>query len=301
MWPDEDDDNTRASNEPTKDRRTNIDMPFPTTAEILTWPMIKEIVEVDRPVEELEDVFNQSRDEIDQAISDWRAKVDQDVLETWHREPGESSSSNAGGSKGKRRAGKNSTRQVRGVPINRTRTRRRSSKGKERASFNYDLTCGTSLPETTIMYRKPDGTTTEDVDELSDEMRLLFRADTLFVPYFRPPFYPDLLPGHYNSFISSDRGVIPDLGRIWNPAELKRDGRGSATARALLELLGIPDATYPQMKAVDQGFVCQRCSYRLPHSWGDIVSLAEFQGCKLLTIKRMTRFRTLLSRTSGST
>lgn len=271
-WPDEEDNVDATSKHVADPRTTRTDTPFPTTAELLTWASIQEIVEVDTSLEEVEDAFNQRRGEIDEAISDWRDRVLQDVLDIWHKAPEEKSTAGAGGSKGKGKASKSSTKQAKPNPPANTKPRRKSRKGKERASPNYDLTFGTSLPLCTMKFTLPDGTTTEDLDELPDDLRLLLRADTLFTSSARPPFYPDLLPGNSKSS-STYFGPNRDFGQVWDPEEVERDDDGSATARALLELIGVPDATYPQMKASGQAFVCQRCNYELPDSWDGIVSL----------------------------
>lgn len=250
-------------------------MPFPTTVELLTWPMVKEMVEEDRSVEELEEAFTERRGEIDEALSEWRDKVLREVLEIWRQESEEKeeAKAEAEGSKGEQKATKGSARKAQDVSLARAKTRRKSRKGKERASAAPDLTCGTTLPQTVVTFTKPDGTTTEDVEDLPEDWRLLFRADTLFSSLFCSPFYPDLLPGHFNAFVATDGGMMmPDLGRTWKPEDVKRDDSGSAMAKVLLDLLGIPDATYPQMKAAGQAFLCQRCSHEVPDSWERIVS-----------------------------
>ena len=254
-------------------RSTRIDMPFPTTAELLTWPVIKDLIESDSSAKEVEKVLNQRRGDIDQALSDWRAKVVQDVLDVWFQEPEEESSiARAGGSRGKQRASKSFAQQAKDISLARAKTRRKSRKGKEPASSNYDLTCGTLLPQCTVTFTKPDGTTTEDLDSLPEHLRLLFRADTLFVSNSHSHFYPEILPGHFNTSIVKYSGGTSSFGLVWEPDEVKRDNNGSATAKLLLEILGVPDATHPQMKVVGQGFLCQRCSHELPASWERIVS-----------------------------
>ncbi|CAE6512119.1 unnamed protein product, partial [Rhizoctonia solani] len=48
------------------------ELPFPTMAELLTWPMIKRLVDTDTSSEDLETNFEEIRDEFDQAVVEWR-------------------------------------------------------------------------------------------------------------------------------------------------------------------------------------------------------------------------------------
>lgn len=64
-------------------RVVEIAAPFPSTIDALKWPLLKGMVEKDTSVEEMEQTFNQRRDEIDRAISEWNAKVEQDVFDIW--------------------------------------------------------------------------------------------------------------------------------------------------------------------------------------------------------------------------
>ncbi|KAF8604734.1 hypothetical protein BDV93DRAFT_573165 [Ceratobasidium sp. AG-I] len=116
--------------------------------------------------------------------------------------------------------------QAKSIPPANTETKHKSRKGKERASPHCDPTFGTFLPMCTMRFTLPDGTTTEDLDEL--------------------------------------------FGQVWDPEEVERDDDGLAIARDLLELIGVPDATYPQVKASGHAFVCRRSNYELPDSWDSI-------------------------------
>lgn len=183
-----------------------IHKPFPTTAEVLRWPLVKEMIDDNTSVEEMENVFNKRRSEVDQALSDWRSKVVQDSSDIWSKG---STKPGAGGSEGADRVSMGSGLEG--------ESSRQSLKGKERASSSHDAFCGTSMPRCTVQFTQPDGTTTENVDELSDDMHLLFRADTLFRSGWFAEFYPAFLPGHHNSYVATDDGVLPHYGEIWNP------------------------------------------------------------------------------------
>lgn len=253
-----------------------ISMPFPTTAELLTWPIVKEMVENDTSVEELEEKFKERRGDIDQALSSWKEKVLRDVLDIWRKGSEEKpSQATSGGTKGKQKATQSSARQAKDVPPAQDKTPRMLRKGKERVLSSPELTCGTSLPPFELTFTKPDGTTTDNVEELPDGLRLLFRADALFNDEGLSKYYPRLLPGHHNSYICTDDGLIPDYGEIWDPTEFRRDEHGSTVARTLLEIMGSPDATHPEMRALGDAFWCQRCSGRHPDSWEMIVSRLE--------------------------
>lgn len=268
VWPSDEQDE-----HPKNPRLSRVDMPFPTTAELLTWPAIREMVEVDRSVEEMEKAFNEDWQEISKVITGWRKKVPKDVVDIWRKELEESYSR-----KGKQSAPKGSAQRAQDLLLARAKTKRKSRKGKERASTSYDFTCGTSLPQCTVTFTKPDGTTTEDVNELPDDLRLLLRADTLFESRISSPFYPDFLLDHYSAFIPIASDTTPGSVRVWRPHEVTRDDARSATAKILLKLIGASDATYAEMKGAGQAFICQRCSCGFPYDWQGIVSSCKLQS-----------------------
>ncbi|KAG9075237.1 hypothetical protein FRC06_010210, partial [Ceratobasidium sp. 370] len=61
-----------------------VEMPFPAMAELITWPMIKDIVDQDTPIEDLEGRFIEIREEFNQAVVEWRDRVGQDLVDIWN-------------------------------------------------------------------------------------------------------------------------------------------------------------------------------------------------------------------------
>lgn len=250
-------------------KKIRINMPFPATAELLTWFIIQEIIEGDTSTKEMVKELKSRRADIDQALSDWRAKMVQDLLEIWRTKPEDPIDSLAGGSKGKQNVLMNDPQQAKDISSAQARSGRKSNKGKERALSSYDWTCGSSLPGYTLKITKPDGTKTDSIDELSDAMRLLFRPDTVFYSDGLSRFFPALVPTHDDSYNDSTE---PDFGQAWDPTKIKRDRNGAEVTRALLERLGLPDASYFQMRAASQTFECRRCSHEILDTWELLVS-----------------------------
>ncbi|KAG9097040.1 hypothetical protein FRC06_008022, partial [Ceratobasidium sp. 370] len=58
-------------------------------AELLMWPMIKDIVDQDTPLEDLEGSFTEIQEEFNQAVVEWRDRVGQDLVDIWNTRPAE--------------------------------------------------------------------------------------------------------------------------------------------------------------------------------------------------------------------
>ncbi|KAG9118263.1 hypothetical protein FRC07_007307 [Ceratobasidium sp. 392] len=243
------------------------EIPFPSIAELLTWPIIEDVIETDTQPEEVEASFNEIRDEFDQAVIEWREKVEQDLVDIWNAgrtedhedetKPGPSTSKGKGKGKAAERNG--------------ARRSTRTSKGRKSAtrSSSTEVSVELVLPEFTATFGKPDGTTTQDISELSPNLQLLLRADTLFrVSIFYS--YPAIVPPAEKPHIV---GCPPEelFGKRWDPKEATRYDEGSAMARKLLARVGRPDATAAEMKALGGNFMCGRCNRNLPERWQEIV------------------------------
>ncbi|KAG9120889.1 hypothetical protein FRC07_003392 [Ceratobasidium sp. 392] len=89
---------------------------------------------------------------------------------------------------------------------------------------------------------------------LSLEMQRLLRADSVFMNGSSLLFYPDDIWGSYLL------GEHP----TYEPSTVK-------IAKALLALLGLPDALYLRLKAAGRVFVCGRCSSSRRMTWREII------------------------------
>ncbi|QRV86994.1 hypothetical protein RhiJN_15012 [Ceratobasidium sp. AG-Ba] len=239
-----------------------LDMPFPSTAEFVTWPMIQAIVDDDHlSPEDAEARFAEARDGIDQAVIEWWDKIEEDLVDIWNAGAAEAGSTTTRGT----RRGQGTTRT----------TTRSARKGKGRASASsssHSYQDSPVLPEFTVTFAKPDGTTTTDISELSPNMQLLLRADTMFtadllVKYTFPAIVPSAVPLGYIMRGAEDAND----GERWDSSKYRRDHERSAVAKQLLALIGRPDATSAETEAFGGNFLCGKCTVGLTDRWDDLV------------------------------
>ncbi|KAF8597357.1 hypothetical protein BDV93DRAFT_610437 [Ceratobasidium sp. AG-I] len=229
------------------DRNDTADAPFPTTTEVLTWPLLSSLVERDVPKEEMEVVFNKGRDEVGRIIRDWQTRVDDEVMDIWreghlNEDPGD-----------------------RGM----------SEPAQDSPSFKV---VG-ALPACTLVFGKPDGSTTSDINDLPETHQLLLRADTIFkqiavkeqrsvVTHPLGPYaYPKLLPQPCSV------RILEALyqGNIWDSPLWAPYPEAEELARGLLQHLGRPNATHAEMDALRLRFFCMRCSSNEIKSWDGLL------------------------------
>ncbi|KAG9121697.1 hypothetical protein FRC07_002247 [Ceratobasidium sp. 392] len=68
-----------------------IDMPFPAMAELLTWPIIEDLIDADVPAGDFDQRFGEIRGQFDRGVVEWRDKIEQDLVDIWrhgHNEEG---------------------------------------------------------------------------------------------------------------------------------------------------------------------------------------------------------------------
>ncbi|CAE7194981.1 unnamed protein product [Rhizoctonia solani] len=232
--------------------------PFPTMAEFLTWPMIKRLVDNDMSLEDVETRFEEIRDEFDAAVVEWRDKVERDLVEIWNAdwdaEEGNPSTSN------KERNPAKTEENANGPTVHNRNSATNSAHGS--ADF--------VLPEFVATYSMPDGTTTTNLSDLSPNLQLLLRADTIFDSVHFNDSYPSLL---YR--VGSVNLLFPDsgsssFGERWDPSIIQRDEEGSAAANRLLARIGRSGASTAEMQALGERFRCGRC-IRMPDTWEQLV------------------------------
>lgn len=118
---------------------------------------------------------------------------------------------------------------------------------------------------------------TNPFEEISLEMQLLLRADSIFVPhsYTCQSESPVL---YYDTFICSirqhfNRSGELDLKKPLNTIHFECHPIAPGIARALLKCLGRPtNLSILELRALDKRFVCGRCSDNKPKSWLGMVS-----------------------------
>ncbi|QRW01069.1 hypothetical protein RhiLY_00066 [Ceratobasidium sp. AG-Ba] len=244
---------------------TKVDYPFPSSAELLGWPMIKNIVEEDSSPEDAEAKFAAIRDDVDRAIVEWRNKVEQGLVDIWNaQQDTRDDEKNLHASKGKGK-GKAATRT----------TKRSARKAKGNAE---DLTSDSKphaaelvLPEFTVTFSKLDGTTTTDLSDLSPNLQLLLRADTIFKGDHVYHAYPAIVP--YFIFASNIPSASDESNEEedWSSIKLARDDECSTIAKQILARIGRPNATSAEMEALGANFRCGRCASTLNENWDHLI------------------------------
>ncbi|KAG8780831.1 hypothetical protein FRC12_022535 [Ceratobasidium sp. 428] len=214
-------------------------IPFPSTNEFLKWPIISNIVGEDISPENAEARFKDIKDEVAQAITEWRDKLERDVIEIWNSGLHERS----------------------GVPDASPHTT-----GSTALSA-----VGRAFPEFFITYGKPDGTTTTNFSELSPNMQALLRADVMFKGNYHDRYFPDIVPQAYLGCTVIGFSEETTYGERWNKSKFERDDDMSAMARNLLARVGRPDAVGAEMQALGRNFICGRCHWTMSDSWEGLV------------------------------
>ncbi|KAG8792335.1 hypothetical protein FRC12_006405 [Ceratobasidium sp. 428] len=253
-----------------------VEMPFPSMSELLTWPMIKNIVEDDTLADAAEIGFNGIREEFNQAVVEWRNKIEQDLIDIWNAgRPGDLKNEDR---EDEAKPGP-STKKGKGKLVASTGIKRNTRKTKSRASGPQSSSAEAShdsvelvLPEFVVTFAKPNGTTTTDISELTPNMQTLLRADTVFRSPRLYGTYPTLVPpaALFGAFV----GAFDRLsqGERWSVEAVTRDLDASTIATNFLARMGRPDATSAEMKAIGMKFKCARCIQILPLTWEELVT-----------------------------
>ncbi|QRV72006.1 hypothetical protein RhiJN_00020 [Ceratobasidium sp. AG-Ba] len=128
--------------------------------------------------------------------------------------------------------------------------------------FFYDQTDSlgddNTIPKVTVLYPRPDGSSTTDVSYLPPTTQILLRADSCFIWNGESVYYPKM---------SSLTGAAPWFSsRVLSPTSkwqhmngIMPDVRGSSISRRILEDLGRPDATHAEFVSTGPIFKCGRC------------------------------------------
>ncbi|KAF8691001.1 hypothetical protein RHS03_08885, partial [Rhizoctonia solani] len=243
-----------------------VEQPFPSTSELLTWPMIKDIVDGDVPLEEVETRFNNIRHEFDRAVVEWRDNIERDLVTIWNTGREDDDDTETSTSKGKEK-GKSDARMAR--PNTRNARVSTGTSGSTSSSNSAQLV----LPEFIATYIMPDGTTTTNISDLSSNLQLLLRADTMFTNdgFILRHTYPAIVPRAVQLARVIGGPEELNYGSRWNSTKLRRDDESSAIAKELLSRVGRSGATSIEMEALGGNFRCMRCNRTLTDTWENLV------------------------------
>ncbi|ELU42212.1 hypothetical protein AG1IA_03759 [Rhizoctonia solani AG-1 IA] len=243
-----------------------VEQPFPSTSELLTWPMIKDIVDGDVPLEEVETRFNNIRDEFDRAVVEWRDNIERDLVTIWNTGREDEDDTETSTSKGKEK-GKSDARMAR--PNTRNARVSTGTSGSTSSSNSTQLV----LPEFIATHTMPDGTTTTNISDLSSNLQLLLRADTMFTNdgFILRHTYPAIVPRAVQLARVIGGPEELNYGSRWNSTKLRRDDESSAIAKELLSRVGRSGATSIEMEALGGNFRCMRCNRTLTDTWENLV------------------------------
>ncbi|QRV86987.1 hypothetical protein RhiJN_15005 [Ceratobasidium sp. AG-Ba] len=223
-----------------------VDMPFPTMADILTWPMVVDLLDQELSLEEFKNEFKAMRKIFDQSVAAWRAGIEQELVDIWGHKTemlGQINQNKLGG-KGKSES---------------TAPARRSARIIKK---NTTATTPLALPQFTLTFTKADGTNTSDMSELSANLQLLLRAGTLFFTEDEPLAY-------YPVVISS--AVTTSRGSRWDASKIKRNDEVSKTCRRMLAHIGRSDTLAAEAELWGSLFTCGRCSWMHADNWRGMV------------------------------
>ncbi|KAG9118794.1 hypothetical protein FRC07_006513, partial [Ceratobasidium sp. 392] len=221
---------------PFKLRDEDVHAPFPSMVELLTWPIIRNIVDTDISPREFETSFESIRIDFNRALVDWRTKIEQDLGDI-------------------RGAGRDEDIEAltgSGLPL--------PADGS-----------GLTVPEFLVTFMKPDGTYTTNLFDLPMNLQTVLRACSMFKSGFGRT-YPGIVPPAAIWQMEEDwtETRLPD--KQWDPCQVAWDAEHSAVAKKMLERLGRADATTAEMRALTFHFVCARCNELEPHFWESLVT-----------------------------
>ncbi|KAG9079173.1 hypothetical protein FRC06_007902 [Ceratobasidium sp. 370] len=134
---------------------------------------------------------------------------------------------------------------------------------------------------------------TELTTQLSRDLRLLLRADTIFTqptrsssahfsgwmmprdkdrPYYYPRFVSDQQEYFYEDEFTPQPGPQPEpSGQGFDFSTCQRHTELEKIVIPLLRNLGMPDVTHIELHALKVSFACGRCGDRMPKTWYELV------------------------------
>ncbi|KAG8744001.1 hypothetical protein FRC10_010980 [Ceratobasidium sp. 414] len=108
------------------------------------------------------------------------------------------------------------------------------------------------IPEYALVFST--GSDTQPITSLPTDTQQLLRADSVFMRWNVVNLYPDDF--HVRRLNKNDLTYSPQVAKV---------------AKALLALLGLPDAAYLRLKAAGPAFMCGRCEGVRPMPWKELM------------------------------
>ncbi|KAG9119394.1 hypothetical protein FRC07_005595 [Ceratobasidium sp. 392] len=218
--------------------------PFPSLAELIEMPTIKNLLAKDVGVGQFDDILQDCQDQVELEIHEWELNVEQElvnILNSGQNNPTDNLSL----------ASKltNSKAILIPSPIRYLNIRPPGSLDD------------TTIPKSTITFHKPGslGSTT-DTSVLRPATQTLLRADARFIRNNLSMSYPMVCSPHGAKprFSAKDSS---SYGARWNQDPISFDEQGSMICRRLLAELGRPDAMHAELSIIGNNFKCGRCSF----------------------------------------
>ncbi|QRV86989.1 DNA mismatch repair protein MutS [Ceratobasidium sp. AG-Ba] len=222
-------------------------LPFPSKSELLEDPTIKELLARDLDIEGFISLLKESRTLVRRVIEEWRLAIELELVGILALESSEF--------------------QDNWLHFTDEDQKIRAPNPRD---FFYDQTDSlgddNTIPKVTVLYPRPDGSSTTDVSYLPLTTQILLRADSWFICNGESVSYPKMSTrsGPGSVWFSSWR--VKTASRWQRADRIMPDRRGSSISRRILEVLGRPDATHAELMSTGSIFKCGRCGDP-PTSW----------------------------------
>ncbi|KAG9084015.1 hypothetical protein FS749_005566 [Ceratobasidium sp. UAMH 11750] len=219
-----------------------IERPFPPLVDALALPVISGLLEDDADADTLEDKFEESRGEIEEALRAWSRALEQDLVSLFKSGIDHNHSDD----------GNESTDSNSGVPP---------------LELQFDLPPAyadflNNLPSDTHLLLRADSVFRLIDDKASPP------------PLFYPEMFPILqvrTPGYFGRRLDHCLHKGPKLGHSWRTSDVAYYPEGVVAAKALLEQIGRPNAAQFELQALGPRFVCGLCPDKWVRTWNEIV------------------------------
>ncbi|KAG9113665.1 hypothetical protein FRC07_007768, partial [Ceratobasidium sp. 392] len=217
--------------------------PFPSLAELLEMPTIKNLLAQDVGVDRFDDLLQDCQDQVELEIHEWELNMEQKLVEILNL-----AQNNPTGDPS-----------LAGVSTN-----------KRAILITSPMDClhirppgsldDTTIPKSTIMFHEPGsfGSTT-DTSVLRPATKNLLRADSRFIRNNLSMSYPIVC----RSYGAKPRFSAKDsssYGTRWDQDPISFEEQRSMICRRLLAELGRPDAMHAELSIIGNNFKCGRCS-----------------------------------------
>ncbi|CUA68423.1 hypothetical protein RSOLAG22IIIB_13746 [Rhizoctonia solani] len=212
-------------------------MPFPPMVDLLKWPIISELLEVDIDADTMQARFEELEDEIEDQIRSWASTVEAVLVNTLKTSssPADSDDWNLDSE---------------GPPL----------------QLEYEIP-----PETPLMDRL---TPTTRLLLRADSVFRVSEDTIAPLPLYYPEIFPVLQArpdGYCTIAFQKFEYYRPKDGYTWDPSEVLHYPEGCAAAKELLRELGRVDAAQFELQALGARFTCGSCDDNWVRTWNEMV------------------------------